>query len=196
MSKFYAYINRMKHIERWGLMRSTDKENIAEHTHNVCIIAHALALINREVFSGNAVAEKAVMLALYHETSEVITGDLPTPIKYFNANIKTAYKELESYASDKLINMLPNSFKKEYDSFIKPDTDSIEYKLCKGADRLSAYIKCIEELNSGNSEFKKAEQSLREELKNSDLQEIRYFFNEFIPSYKLTLDELESGESF
>jgi 5'-deoxynucleotidase len=187
---FYAYLNRMKYIERWSLMRSTHKENIMEHSHHTAVIAHSLAVINNKVFGGNADARKTVMIALYHEISEVITGDLPTPIKYFNQNIKTAYKDLESYANDKLLNMLPEDFKPEYRQYILPDTDSLEYKLSKGADKLAAYIKCIEEIKSGNTEFDKAIISIREKIENG-MPEVVYFYNNFIPSYQSTLDELK-----
>lgn len=188
---FFAYLNRMKYIERWSLMRSTVKENIMEHSQVVAIIAHSLAVINNRKFKGNADINKTAVLALYHEASEVITGDLPTPIKYFNAEIKTAYKDLEKYACDKLLKMLPEDFKGDYKDLLLPDTKSYEYKLCKGADKLAAYIKCIEEINSGNKEFLKAKAAIKTELENYNIPEVQYFFNEFIPSYEKTLDELE-----
>jgi len=181
----------MKYIERWSLMHSTTKENIMEHSHQTAIIAHCLAVINNKIYNGNANAQMTAMLALYHEVSEVITGDLPTPIKYFNVEIKTAYKDLEKFANEKLISMLPDEFKEEYSQYVMPDTSCYEYKLTKGADKLAAYIKCIEEVKGGNNEFVKAKTSIKNELKKSELPEVLYFFKNFIPSYEKTLDELE-----
>ena len=145
MYKFYAFISRMKHIKRWSLMRSVKEENIMEHTAQVAVIAHALALINNKVYGGNADINKTVMYAQYHEVGEVITGDLPTPIKYFNPEIKKAYKDLEKNACRKIIDMLPEDFREEYKQYILPDETCVEYTLAKCADRLGAYIKCIEE---------------------------------------------------
>lgn len=172
-------------------MHSGLKENIMEHSHHTAVIAHSLALINNKVYGGTADPEKTVMIALYHEISEVITGDMPSPIKYFNQNIKKAYKDLEQFANDKLINMLPDSFRNEYRKYIEPDAESIEYKLCKGADKLAAYIKCIEEIKSGNKEFVKAEASIKKIIQNMGLKEAKYFLDNFIQSYQKTLDELE-----
>lgn len=172
-------------------MHSSFKENIMEHSHHTAVIAHSLAVINQKIFGGNADPQKAVMIALYHEISEVITGDMPSPIKYFNHNIKKAYKDLEHFANEKLINMLPGDFQEEYRQYITPDPECIEYRLCKCADKLSAYIKCIEEIKSGNSEFKKAKTSIRKILDNMELREVKYFLDNFIPSYQKTLDELE-----
>jgi 5'-deoxynucleotidase len=188
---FFAYLNRMKYIERWGLMRSTVKENIMEHSYQTAAIAHCLALINNKIFKGSADAEKTVMLALYHEVSEVITGDLPTPIKYHNAKIKTAFSEIEKLAEEKLLAMLPKEFAEDYKTVVMPDTESIEYKLMKGADKLAAYIKCIEETNSGNKEFAKAKSSIKEIIEKHPLEEVKYFYEKFIPGYGKTLDELD-----
>lgn len=191
MSKFFAFINRMKYIKRWSLMRSIREENIMEHSQQVAVIAHALALIKNKIFNGNCDVNKVVLLAQYHEVGEVITGDLPTPIKYFNPEIKSAYKELEADACTRLLNMLPDSLKEEYQQYIMPQTDSYEYKLVKCADRLSAYLKCVEEVKAGNSEFKKAKASIGSELKNSKMEEVQYFLKEFAPAYELSLDELD-----
>ncbi len=191
MYKFFAFLNRMKYIRRWSLMRSVREENIMEHSQQVAVIAHALALINNKILGGNADANKTVLLAQYHEVGEVITGDLPTPIKYFNPEIKNAYKDLEQHASERILNMLPDTLKDEYKAYILPDTDSYEYKLVKGADRLSAYLKCVEEVKAGNSEFKKAKTSIGQELKNSQLPEIQYYLKEFAPAFELSLDELD-----
>lgn len=181
----------MKYIERWNLMHSTVKENISEHSQNVAVTAHALALIENELFEGSVDEYKTLSYALYHESSEVITGDLPTPIKYFNANIKTAYKELESYAVDKLLTMLPEKLQGRYTDFLKFEENFLEYRIVKAADKICALIKCLEELNQGNKEFKKASQSLEKEVKKIDLKCVTYFLENFLPSFKLTLDELE-----
>ena len=146
MYKFFAFVNRMKYIKRWSLMRSVKEENIMEHSQQVAVIAHALALINNKICKGTVDVNKVVLLAQYHEVGEVITGDLPTPIKYFNPEIKSAYKDLEKNASEKLINMLPETLKEEYREYVMPNEESEEYKLVKCADRLSAYLKCVEEL--------------------------------------------------
>ena len=191
MYKFFAYLNRMKNIKRWSLMRSVKEENIMEHSHNVAVIAHALVLINNKIYGGNADEKKVVLLAQYHEVSEVVTGDLPTPIKYFNPEIKTAYKDLERLASERILNMLPEELKTEYNEYILPNTDTIEHKIVKYADRLSAYVKCIEEVKAGNSEFKKAKSSIGKELNEVEMPAVKYFMKEFIPSYELTLDELD-----
>ena len=191
MFKFFAFINRMRYIKRWSLMRSVREENIMEHSHQVAVTAHALALISNEMFGDNVNVEKVVYLALYHEVGEVITGDLPTPIKYFNPEIKTAYKDLENKACERILGMLPEKLKPQYHEYIMPDTSSREYKLVKYADRLSAYLKCVEEVKAGNSEFKKAKTSIGNELKNCDNQAVIYYLKEFAPAFELTLDELD-----
>lgn len=191
MSKFFAYINRMRYIKRWSLMRSVREENIMEHSQQVSVLAHALALIKNKMFNGNVNVEKVVLLAQYHEVGEVITGDLPTPIKYFNPEIKAAYKDLEEKACMKILSMLPEELKPEYEKYILPDTESQEYRLVKSADRLAAYLKCVEEIKAGNSEFKKARVSILSDLKALKSPEINYYLKEFAPAYELTLDELE-----
>ncbi|MDE5728760.1 MAG: 5'-deoxynucleotidase [Clostridia bacterium] len=188
---FYAYMDRMKYIKRWQLMRSVREENIMEHTQQVALFSHALAIINNKVLKGTANPEKAVLIALYHECSEVMTGDLPTPIKYFNRSIQGAYKDLEEKSTDKLLTALPAEIREELTPFAKPQTDSIEYKLMKAADRLAAYVKCLEELRSGNKEFAKAEKSIKEDLLSRNMPEVEYFFKNFIPAFNLTLDELD-----
>lgn len=191
MSKFFAFLDRMKYIKRWSLMRSVREENIMEHTQQVAVIAHALALISNKIYQKNIDVEKAVLLAQYHEVGEVITGDLPTPIKYFNPEIKNAYKDLEKNASTKLLNMLPEELKCEYEKYVLPDTDSEEYRLVKYADRISAYLKCVEEIKAGNSEFKKAKASIEKDIKAIDCEAVKYYIKEFLPAYSLTLDELD-----
>jgi 5'-deoxynucleotidase len=181
----------MKYIKRWSLMRSVREENIMEHSQQVAVIAHALALINNKIFGGNIDANKVVLLAQYHEVGEVITGDLPTPIKYFNPEIKCAYKDLEKNACEKILAMLPDSLKEEYREYVIADEQSAEYKMVKCADRLSAYLKCVEELNAGNSEFKKAKRTIGNELKSLKSPEVDYYLKEFAPAFELTLDELD-----
>ena len=188
---FYAYMDRMKHIKRWQLMRSEREENVMEHSYGVTIFAHALAVIHNQVFGGKADVLKTVLYAAYHETSEVMTGDLPTPIKYYNRSIHGAYKELERIASGKLVGMLPDALQSEIAPYVLADEDTIEYQLVKAADRLAAYVKCMEELRYGNGEFVKAKKSIEEDLHSRNMPEIEYFFENFMPSFELTLDELE-----
>ncbi|MDD3946979.1 MAG: 5'-deoxynucleotidase [Clostridia bacterium] len=188
---FFAYLGRMKFIKRWSLMHSGVNENIMEHSEQVAQFAHALAVINNKVFSGNADAGKCTILAVFHETGEVITGDLPTPVKYFNQKIKTAYKELETVANEKLLTMLPEELKDEYRKVVLPDLDQYEYKLVKAADKLSAYVKCVEEVRAGNKEFSKALKSIGKELEANPLPEVQYFIKNFIGGFQKTLDELE-----
>ena len=191
MFKFFAYLNRMKYIKRWSLMRSIREENIMEHSQQVAVLSHALALINNKIYGGNADITKTVLLAQYHEVGEVITGDLPTPIKYFNPEIQTAYKDLENKACERILNMLPEELKEEYSEYVLPDPNSLEHKIVKAADRLAAYLKCVEEEKAGNSEFKKARLTIEKELKKSDLKCLDYYLKEFAPAYFLTLDELD-----
>ena len=191
MSKFFAYLFRMKYIKRWSLMRSVREENIMEHSLQVSVIAHALALIKNKMFNGTVNVEKTVLLAQYHEVGEVITGDLPTPIKYFNPEIKNAYKDLEKNACHKILEMLPEQLKEEYSEYILPDENSEEYKIVKSADRLSAYLKCVEEVKAGNAEFKKAKATILSDLKKLNRKEVDYYLKEFAPADELTLDELD-----
>ena len=191
MFKFFAFMNRMKYIKRWSLMRSVREENIMEHSQQVAVIAHALALICNKKFGGQIDVSKTVLMAQYHEVGEVITGDLPTPIKYFNPEIKSAYKDLEVGACERLLAMLPDNLKDEYRQYVLPDTSTIEYKIVKFADRISAYLKCVEELKAGNTEFKKAGKSIEKELKNCGFDAVGYYLKEFAPAYELSLDELD-----
>ena len=188
---FYAYMDRMKFIKRWQLMRSVREENIMEHSQCVTLLAHALVTIHNEVYGGNADVLKTVLYATYHETSEVMTGDLPTPIKYYNRNIHGAYKALERSACEKIVATLPEEMQGALAPYVLADEESIEYKLVKCADRFSAYIKCLEELRLGNTEFVKAKKSIEADLRSRNMPEVEYFFEKFIPSFSLTLDELE-----
>lgn len=188
---FYAYLMRMKYIKRWALMRSTSEENIMEHSWEVAVIAHALAIIKNEKFGGKVDEYKTLCLAVYHETSEVVTGDLPTPIKYFNREINSAYKSLEKDANERLIAKLPEELQNRYREFILDDPVSEEHKLMKYADRICAYIKCLEELKVGNKEFLKAKESIGKELSNADDEAVKYFIKNVLPTFSKTLDELE-----
>ncbi len=193
MYNFYAFMDRMKYIRRWSLMRSVRDENIMEHSQQVAMLAHALAIINNKIYNGTVDAEKCVMYAVYHECAEVLTGDLPTPIKYFNKSIQGAYKGLEDEACNKLLTMLPPELVGEITTYVKPDTESAEHKIVKAADRLAAYIKCLEEHRCGNTEFEKAKKSIEAGLHARNMPEVEYFMKNFIKSFYLTLDELEGG---
>lgn len=191
MSHFFAYLSRMKNIQRWGLMRNTVPENIQEHSHQVAVIAHGLAVIRNRRFNGTVDAERVAVLATFHDASEVITGDLATPIKTFNPEIKTAYKEIEGIAAERLLSMLPEELQEDYESIFRPREDDAElWDLVKAADKLCAYLKCIEERKMGNQSFEKAEQTIREQLEASSQPEIGYFLTHYAPSFSLTLDEL------
>lgn len=191
MSHFFAYLARMKFIQRWGLMRNTRPENIQEHSLQVAMIAHGLALIKNRLFNGRVNPDRVAVLALYHDVSEVITGDLATPIKYFNPKIKTAYDEIEVVARQKLFNMLPDAFKADYESlFFLAAEDRDHWALVKAADKICAYLKCLEELKAGNQEFAKAERAVKGEIAKLDLPEVGYFMDKYVPSFTLTLDEL------
>lgn len=191
MEKFYAYMDRMKFINRWQLMRSTREENIMEHSHSVAVLTHALAAIENEVYGGSVNAEKAVLYALYHEVSEVITGDMPTPVKYFNLQLHGEYEKLETLAVDKIADTLPPELKKSLSPYLHADKSSQEYRFVKAADKLSAYLKCLEELKSGNKEFVRAEKTIKKALDGMKMRSVEYFFDTFIPAFSLTLDELE-----
>lgn len=191
MFHFYAYVAKLKYILRWGLKRNVENENVKEHSFDVAVIAHALALIRNRYFGGNVDANQLAMVALFHDASEVLTGDLPGPIKYFNPSIALAYKEVEKAAKAKLLTMLPKELQPDYgplldDSHLEPELR----RLVKGADVLAAYIKCIQEVDSNNHEFQVAKQRVEGMLEEYELPEVRFFLDNFLPSYRLTLDEL------
>ena len=191
MSHFFAYLARMKFIFRWGLMRNTRPENIQEHSLQVAMIGHALAIIKNRFFGGEVNPERVAMLAVYHDVGEVITGDLATPIKNFNPKIKTAYKEIEVVARQKLFNMLPEELKPDYESlFFEIEADGDHWLLVKAADKICAHLKCLEELKAGNQEFAKAEKAIKAELDRLDMPEVKYFIGHYLASFLLTLDEL------
>ncbi len=189
MSHFFAYLGRMKYILRWGLMRNTQPENIQEHSLQVAMIGHGLATISNRYYGGHVDAQRVTTLAVFHEASEVITGDMATPIKYFNPHIKQAYKDIEQVANHKLLSMLPEELRSDYEPLLFQQ-DSPEHRLAKAADKIAAYLKCLDELKAGNREFEKATQSVRRELDAMDLPEVRHFLERFAPSFSLTLDEL------
>ncbi len=189
MSHFFAYLSRMKFIKRWGLMHNTYVENVQEHSLRVAQIAHALALVRNRRFGGNADANRVAVLALYHDAGEVLTGDLPSPIKYFNPDIQNAYHAIESSAAERLLTMVPEELVPDYrDALLPPKSDEVE--IVKAADKLCAYIKCLEETAAGNKEFSKAEQALEKTVLEMQLPEAKYFLETFVPSFRLTLDEL------
>ncbi|MBE5965712.1 MAG: 5'-deoxynucleotidase [Lachnospiraceae bacterium] len=190
-SYFFAMMSRMKFIERWELMRNTHSENISEHSLEVSILAHALAIISNERMGNQLNAEKAALIGIYHDATEIITGDMPTPIKYFNEDIQGAFKAVEKVAADKLLTMLPEDMRKHYEAIFFPqEEDAYLWKLVKAADKLSALIKCIEEKKAGNSEFISAEKSILLIIKEMNLKEVDIFLEEFLPAYYKTLDEL------
>ena len=187
-SKFFAFMSRMRFIDRWSLMRNTFRENNAEHSLMTAFIAHGLAVIENEKFGGSFDACKIGMIGAYHEASEVITGDMPTPIKYFSPEMRDAYKSVESVARETILSTLPEEIRGEYDGIINATPE--EYRLVKYADKLTAYIKCVEETANGNSEFKKAAKSIEKELRAYKSKSVDYFLDTFVPPFALTLDDL------
>lgn len=189
MNNFFGMLARMKYINRWGLMRNTINENIAEHSLEVAIIAHALAVIGNTYFGKKLNAEHIAVLAIMHDTTEIITGDLPTPIKYYAPEIRDSYKKVEEIAAEQLIAELPQEMQSEYEKILKEEKNE-DWKYVKAADKLSAYIKCIEEKNMGNTDFKKAEETLEKSVKDMGMEEVEFFLEKFLPSYTMTLDEI------
>jgi len=187
---FFAFISRMKNITRWSLMRNSAVENVQEHSHMVAVIAHALAVIRRDIFGGTVDPGHTAAAALFHDASEIFTGDLPTPIKYFNPSIMSAYKRVESLASQKLLSALPAEMRPSYESLFEPN-DVETLQLIKAADKLAAYIKCLEELRAGNLEFRLASEQSLGKLKSLEIPEVEYFMENFIPAFEMTLDELD-----
>lgn len=189
-SAFYAMLSRMKYINRWGLMRNTKNENLSEHSLETAFIAHALGIINREIFNGDIDAEHLAVLAMYHDVTEIITGDMPTPVKYYSPQIRAAYREVEQEAGKELLTGLPESLRKHYTEYIVESETKQEYhKFVKAADKLSALIKCLEEKNMGNQDFSDAENTIRASVKAMQLPEADYFLEEFIPAYMDTIDK-------
>ena len=187
---FFAYMSRMRFIQRWALMRNTFGENVQEHSHTVAILAHALAVIRNRYYGGSVDEGQVAVAALYHDAPEILTGDMPTPIKYHNPAIRDAYRQVEQVAEEKLLDMLPEDLRPGYRAALSPASTDVQ-ELVRAADKLSAYIKCVEELKAGNDEFKKAAQQTMDAMLAMKLPELEYFVEHFLPSYRLTLDELE-----
>lgn len=189
MSKFFAFIYRMKYISRWSLMRNTRTENVAEHSYHVSVLAHALAVISRDVFGKSVDPGRVASAALYHDMSEILTGDLPTPIKYYGADIKQAYKRIEREAEERLLSNLTPEMKAGI-TCAAMDGDEAVNALVKAADKLDAYIKCLEEINAGNNDFKTALAQTKEALDKMDMPELRYFTDNCLAAFSMTVDEL------
>lgn len=192
MSNFFAMLSRMRYINRWGLMNNTREENISEHSLEVAMLAHALVTIANERFGTNLSADRAAVMGIFHDAGEIITGDMPTPIKYYNDDIRKAYQQIEVVSEQSLLSMLPEDLRDIYEPLIdssKADMELVPY--VKAADKLSALIKCICEIRMGNTEFMKAERTIRQALMNTELSALSVFIEEFLPAYELTLDELD-----
>ena len=188
-NEFYALMGRMRYITRWGLMRNTFSENIQEHSHQVAVLAHALALVRRNILGlPGPDPDRCAVAALYHDASEILTGDLPTPIKYYNPHIKSAYKQVERIAGEQLLSMLPDALRESYRHLVLEDDEEVN-PIIKAADKLSAYIKCIEEQKAGNTEFDSAARQTMESMKEMALPELDWFIAEALPAFSLTLDE-------
>lgn len=187
---FFAYIFRMRYIARWALMRNTRIENVEEHSYEVAVLAHALAVVGRDVFHKDLDPDKIAVAALFHDAPEIITGDMPTPIKYNNPTLQNAYKQVEEAAQDKLLSMLPPELVPAYGPLVR-ESDLGVRRYVKAADKLSAYLKCVEEGKAGNTEFKKAAEQTLAALKDMGMEELDYFVEKFLPAFALTLDELQ-----
>lgn len=190
---FYAMLSRMKYINRWGLMRNTRNENLCEHSLEVAYVAHALGIINNEIFGGDINAERLAVLGMYHDVTEIITGDMPTPIKYYNPLIRDAYKEVEQVAEEQMLSGISPDIRERYRGVLLETEEEAElWKYVKAADKISAYIKCIEEKKTGNRDFEDAEVTIYNAINDMGLPEVDYFMKEYIPAYMLTIDK--SGE--
>lgn len=191
-NNFFALISRMRYIERWSLMRNSIHENVQEHSHMVAVIAHALGVIRRDILGVPCNVDACATVALYHDASEILTGDLPTPIKYHDEQITEAYRRVENLACEKLAAMLPEEMRPAFEPVLSGETAKELYPIVKAADKMSAYIKCIEERKAGNNEFANAEKQTLEALHAYGLPEVEYFIEHFIPAFEKTLDELGS----
>ncbi|MBQ3156795.1 MAG: 5'-deoxynucleotidase [Clostridia bacterium] len=190
---FFAYVSRMRYIRRWGLMRSVMPENDAEHSLQVAMIAHAVAVIGRDVYGRKVNPEHVLALGVYHDVSEVITGDMPTPVKYQTDELRKSYKDVERMANDRLLSMLPDQLRGAYEPYLSAP-EGYDRQVVKAADSISAYLKCLEEKRAGNREFDAAGESIRRSLAQIELPEVQDFIREFIPSFELSLDELNQPE--
>lgn len=195
MNSFFAMMSRMKYIDRWALMRNARQENLCEHSLEVSMIAHALAVIGNTFFGEDLDANKAALLGLYHDATEILTGDMPTPVKYYNSQIRSTYREIEQQASQNLLTMLPEEMRPVYQEILEPrEEDAYLWKLVKAADKLSAYIKCMEEEQAGNREFSSAGEQTLQYLQEMKLPEVDHFIHNFLDSYGRNLDELTGGK--
>ena len=192
MYKFFAYISRMKYITRWSLMRSSVPENIQEHSHMVAVLAHALGVIRRDVFHRPCNPDACAVAALFHDATEIFTGDMPTPIKYYSPAIREAYHQVEDVAAEKLLSMLPEALRPAYAPLLREEDGEVR-RLVKAADKLAAYIKCLEEIESGNNEFGDAAGETLEALRGMGLEEVSWFLEHFAQAFGLTLDGLQRG---
>lgn len=189
---FGAMLSRMKYIDRWALMRNSTKENISEHSLEVAMLAHLLTVIGRVRFGKDLDADKAALIGIYHDATEIITGDMPTPIKYYSDEMRDTFKEIEDLAAIQLLAMLPDDIREEYeDLFFQQESDAYLWKLVKAADKISALIKCVEEEKAGNTEFVNAKKLTRRSIDTMELEEVEVFFEDFFPAYLKTLDELQ-----
>ena len=191
---FFAYIARMRYIGRWGLMRNMEPENIQEHSHMVAVLAHALAVIRRDRFGGTVDPGRVTAAALYHDASEILTGDLPTPVKYANEKIQAAYKAIEDDAARRLVEMLPQEMQASFSAVLHEEDPEV-LALVKAADKLSAHLKCLEELKAGNQEFGSAAEQTRQALEDYRMPELDYFLTHFLPAFSCTLDQLQAFEA-
>ena len=192
---FFAMMTRMRNITRWGLMRNNITENLTEHSYDTAVTAHALAVIGKEKFGKDIDPGQIAAVALFHDASEIITGDLPTPVKYNNPAIQTAYKSIEQAAADSLLQMLPGELRPSYKVLFDFETDDPQlYRYVKAADKISAYIKCVEELRGGNDEFRRAAIQTREAIAKMAMPEADYYMEQFAPAFSLSLDELQEEE--
>ena len=192
VSDFFAFAARTKYINRWALMRNTRYETLSEHSAEVAQISYALAIIGNERLGKNYNAERASLLGLYHDLPEIITGDLPTPVKYYSEETKSAYKAVEKNASKQLLSMLPDDLRRNYEPLFKKKADDKElWRLVKSADKICAYLKCIEERLAGNREFCEAEKAITKTLQRLDCEEAKIFLEEFVPSFEKTIDQMK-----
>lgn len=189
---FFALLSRMRYIQRWGLMRNTFQENIQEHSHMVAVLAHGLAMIDRQLCGGHADPDRCATAALFHDAPEILTGDLPTPIKYANDDIRAAYRQVEEVSARKLLSLLPPELQSGYEPLLL-ETDDAVRQIVKAADKLSAYIKCVEELKAGNQEFATAAAQTKAALEQMDLPCLRYFMEHCLPCFADNLDQLQGG---
>jgi len=189
-NSFFAFAFRMKYINRWGLMKNSRYENLTEHSAQTAMIAHCLAVIGNKIYGKSYDPDRIALFALYHDVSELVTGDLPTPVKYYNDDILKSYREIEERAKEQILKKLPDELYDEYFDIINENCSDDEHKIIKAADKLCALIKCIEEVKNGNSEFTKAHESSFHSVENTDLDEVKYFIDNMLPAFYLTLDEL------